>query len=102
MMITLRVQPNAKRDEVVGFLADGSLKLRVTAPPEDGRANERVRLLLAETCGLKKQEVTIRSGHTSRIKHVELPTAAIKKLTATFAHVQALDLFPRATMDGNA
>ena len=102
MMITLRVQPSAKRDEVVGFLADGSLKLRVTAPPEDGRANDRVRELLAKTCDINKREVTIRFGHTSRIKQIELPTDAIKKLNAKFAHVQALDLFRRATTDGNA
>lgn len=92
MMITLRVQPSAKRDEVVGFLADGSLKLRVTAPPEDGRANERVRTLLAETAGIKKQEVTIRSGHTSHIKHIELPELAVAKLKIGFPHVQVLGL----------
>lgn len=102
MMITVRVQPNAKQDAVVGFLADGSLKLRVTAPPEDGRANERVRALLAESCGIKKQEVTIRSGHTSRIKQIELPGEAIQKLNVQFAHVQALDLFRPMTTDGNA
>jgi uncharacterized protein (TIGR00251 family) len=102
MMITVRVQPNAKQDLVVGFLADGSLKLRVSAPPEDGRANESVRKLLSEVCGVKKQDIVLVSGFAERIKRLELPAHAYEKLNAKFAHVQALDLFRPLTTDDNA
>ncbi len=102
MMITVRVQPNAKHDAVVGFLADGSLKVRVAAPPVNERANERVRELLAKSGDVKKQDVVIQSGFARRIKRIELPMHAFTKLHAQFSHVQELDLFPRGTTDGNA
>lgn len=102
MILTVRVQPGAKNDKIVGFLADGSLKLRVAAPPEDGRANERVRLLLASTTNISKQDVVIISGHTARVKRIQIPERAQNDLTKQFSHVQALDLFRPTTKDDSA
>ena len=65
--ISVRVQPRAKRNVVVAE-ADGSLKVYVTAPPEDGRANEAVLDLLAEHFGVKRRQVEIVRGATSRKK----------------------------------
>jgi hypothetical protein len=63
--------PRAKRNAVVKT-ADGSLKVYVTAPPEDGRANEAVVEILAEWLGVKRRQVEIVSGATSRNKIVRV------------------------------
>jgi uncharacterized protein (TIGR00251 family) len=67
----VRVQPRARRNAVVGRVGD-ALKVSVTAPPEDGRANEAVVELLAETFGVKRRQVEIVSGATSRDKVVRV------------------------------
>jgi len=67
----VRVSPGARRTEIAGRHGDG-WKVRVAAPPEDGRANEAVLRLLAERLGLPRRSVTIVSGHTAREKVVEL------------------------------
>ncbi len=69
--LRLRVSPGARRTEIAGRYGDG-WKVRVVAPPEDGRANEAVRELLAQRLGLPRRAVTIVSGHTGRQKVVEL------------------------------
>ena len=69
--VRLRVSPGARRSEVVGRHGDG-WKVRVTAPPEDGRANEAVLDLLAEQLDLPRRSLSIVSGHTAREKVVQL------------------------------
>ncbi|MBM3860842.1 MAG: YggU family protein [Verrucomicrobia bacterium] len=67
----VRVQPRARRNAVAGVKGD-ALKVCVTAPPEDGRANEAVIELLAETFGVKQRQVAIIAGATSRDKVVRV------------------------------
>ena len=67
--LKVRVQPRASRDQVVGYRGD-QLRLRVAAPPEDGRANEAVIALLARALGLPQSRVSILRGHASRNKLV--------------------------------
>lgn len=67
----VRVQPRARRNAVVGLKGD-ALKVCVTAPPEDGRANEAVVELLSETLGVKRRQVVILTGATSRDKVVRV------------------------------
>ena len=69
--LRLRVLPGARRSEIAGRHGDG-WKVRVAAPPENGRANDAVRRLLAERLDLPRSAVTIVSGHTAREKVVEL------------------------------
>ena len=69
--LRLRVLPGARRTEIAGRHGDG-WKVRVAAPPENGRANEAVRRLLAERLDLPRSAVTIVSGHAAREKVVEL------------------------------
>lgn len=61
----------ASRNEVLGYQGD-SLRLRVTAPPEGGKANEAVISLLAEALGLVKSRVRIVRGRRSRDKLVSV------------------------------
>ena len=70
-VIAVKVVPRAATDGVVGWL-DGALKVRVAAPPEDGRANRAVEALLAARLGLKKRAVRVASGHGSAHKRVSV------------------------------
>jgi uncharacterized protein (TIGR00251 family) len=67
----VRLQPRASRDEIVGEYQDG-LKIRLTAPPVDGRANEALRKLLASRLKVPLAAVRIASGQRSRNKRVEI------------------------------
>jgi uncharacterized protein (TIGR00251 family) len=69
--LTLRVSPGAAHAAVVG--RQGSAwKVRVTAPPEGGKANDAVVRLLAETLDVPRRDVEIVSGHSGRDKVVAL------------------------------
>lgn len=67
----VRVQPRASRDEIVGEY-QGGLKIRLTAPPVDDRANEALRKLLASRLKVPLSAVRIASGERSRSKRVEI------------------------------
>jgi uncharacterized protein len=69
--LEVRVSPGASRAGVVGRHG-GAWKVRVTAPPEDGRANAAVVRLLAEVLELSRRDVEIAAGHGSRDKVVSL------------------------------
>ena len=63
----VKVQPGSRRNEVVGFQGE-VLRLRVTAPPERGRANQAVIDLLAQTLGIRKSQLSVIKGAASREK----------------------------------
>ena len=67
----VRVQPKAASTAVVGVYGD-ALKVRVTAPPVDGAANEMLVDLLAATFGVPASSIAIVAGLTSRSKVVEI------------------------------
>jgi uncharacterized protein (TIGR00251 family) len=67
----VKVVPRAAKNEIVGWL-DGALKVRVAAPPEDGRANRALEKLLADALRLKKNAVTVTGGKSSARKHVAI------------------------------
>jgi len=69
--VRLRVSPGSRKTELAGRHGDG-WKVRVSAPPEDGRANEAVLDLLAERVGLPRRALSIISGHKARDKVVEM------------------------------
>jgi uncharacterized protein len=67
----VRVQPRASRDAIAGEY-QGGLKIRLTAPPVDDRANEALRKLLAARLKVPLSAVRIASGERSRTKRVEI------------------------------
>jgi uncharacterized protein len=69
--LSVRVTPHAKRNAVTK-MPDGSLKIHVTAPPENGRANDAVVETIAEWLGVRPRQVTIVKGATSRNKLVQV------------------------------
>jgi uncharacterized protein (TIGR00251 family) len=70
MRVDVHVQPRASRNAVIG-MKDGALRVALTAPPVDGAANEALIALLADAWGLKRRQIRITHGETSRRKVVE-------------------------------
>jgi uncharacterized protein (TIGR00251 family) len=68
---SVRLQPRASRNEIAG-LQGVSLKVRVTAPPVDGMANQALIDFLSATLGVPRRNVCIISGFSSRAKVVEI------------------------------
>jgi uncharacterized protein (TIGR00251 family) len=73
-LLQLAVQPGARRTGVDG-LHDGALKLRLVAPPVEGKANEALVAWLADQLGLPRRAVRVARGATSRRKVVEIDAA---------------------------
>ncbi len=78
IILRVHLQPRAKKNEIVGIHGD-SIKIRLKAPPVDGKANEEARRFLAKVLGIKRQQVILKTGTTSRsksflIKDVDLNT----------------------------
>lgn len=67
LLLRLRVQPRASKDEIVGIHGD-SIKIRITAPPLEGRANAHLIRFLAASFGVPKARVKLLSGPGSREK----------------------------------
>ncbi len=67
----VKVQPRARKNAVTGIVGD-ALKLALTAPPVDGRANQAAIEFLAEVLEIPRASITIASGETSRNKTVRI------------------------------
>jgi len=78
MRISVRVIPRSSRNAIEW--EDGALKVRLTAPPVDGSANEALLVLLAQHLGLAKREVHIIHGATGRHKTVEIRGLTAKEI----------------------
>ena len=72
MLVALRVTPRSSRDAIEGADDEGAIRVRVTAAPADGAANEAVIKLLAKTLGVPKGAVTLVAGATSRHKRLRI------------------------------
>jgi uncharacterized protein len=73
----VKVQPRARRNAIVGELGD-ALKIALTAPPVDGRANEACVEFFAGLLGLPRSSITIASGQSSRNKVVQITGTTIQ------------------------
>ena len=72
--LTLHIQPGAKKTEVAGEHGD-ALKIRLAAPPVDGKANVALIAFVADRLGVAKSAVSLKSGQTSRRKVLEVTGA---------------------------
>lgn len=72
LALRLRVIPKSSRTELAGYMDDGTLKVRVAAAPEKGKANAELRAFLARTLGVGQRQVTIVSGESSQNKQVRV------------------------------
>jgi len=86
VLLQVSVMPNAKRTAIDG-LHDGALRVRLAAPPIDGRANEALVAWLAKSLGVPRRSVTLLRGESSRRKQlaIDVPMeAAVAWLAAAF------------------
>jgi len=82
-IFAVRVAPRASRDAIEGEY-QGALKVRLTAPPLDGRANEALRRLLAESLNVPVSAVRIVAGEKSRTKRVAVAGVSRAQVSALF------------------
>jgi len=82
-VIAVWAVPGASRSEVAGMHGD-ALRVRVSAPPEDGAANREVVRVLADVLGIRPRDVELEAGAASRRKRVRVrgvePAAAARRL----------------------
>ena len=71
LLLNLYVQPNAKQNELVGEYAD-KLKIRITAPPVDNKANKHLLKFLAKTFAVSLSRIQLVSGENQRTKRVKI------------------------------
>jgi uncharacterized protein (TIGR00251 family) len=90
-LVPVRVQPRASRDEIVGW-RDDALRVRVTAPPVEGEANESVRRLVARALGVAPSTVALVRGDRSRDKVVRVAGLSLADVRARLAAVITLVL----------
>ena len=77
LQLTLHVQPGASRTEVAGTHGD-ALKLRLAAPPVEGKANAELLRFLAEVFGVPRRNVTLLRGESSRAKVVRIARPVVR------------------------
>lgn len=83
MKLAFYIQPQASKSEIVGLHGDGSIKVRIHAPPVDGEANDELIRFLAKLLKIKKNQIEITAGHSSRKKilhFIEVDEGYIRRL----------------------
>lgn len=77
MKLRVRATPNARQSEIIGWEEDPQagkiLRVRIAAPPVDGKANAALRDFLAKSLNLSKSTVVLEKGSSSRFKTFEIP-----------------------------
>ncbi|MEO8026081.1 MAG: DUF167 domain-containing protein [Bryobacteraceae bacterium] len=72
MTLRVKIVPRSSRNEIVGELPDGTLRIKIAAVPEKGKANAALCAFLAEHYGVAKSAVTLVNGHTSALKTIRI------------------------------
>ncbi|MBR3902251.1 MAG: DUF167 domain-containing protein [Akkermansia sp.] len=78
MKLALKVTPGARKNEILGWEDDYPqvgrvLKVKIAAPPVEGKANKEIILFLAKALGVSKSSIEVVHGSSGRIKLVEIP-----------------------------
>lgn len=76
VIISLYIQPNASKTEIIGE-HNGALKVKIKAPPVEGKANDEVMRFLSKALGISKSQVELLKGDRSREKKVLVRSATI-------------------------
>jgi len=88
-ILNVRAQPGARRNAVVGEQA-GALKVAVTAPPDKGRANEAIVEVLADALNIKRSQIELVSGMTSKQKRFLIRGISVESLRQKLAAATAI------------
>ncbi len=90
VVFAVRVSPGAAKTRVLGE-HDGALKVAVAAPPERGKANKALLDFLAKTLGIKKSQLQLLSGETSRLKKIAVENADAATVRSRLVEIQAAE-----------
>ena len=85
VLVTIKVTPRARQEGIEPPGSDAALRVRVTAPPDDGKANAAVIALLARSWDVPKSTLSIATGAASRRKRVHVrgePNALLRQIAA--------------------
>jgi len=66
--VRIKVLPNSSKNEITEILSDNTIKVRITAAPEKGKANKELAKYLSDILNLPKSAITIISGQTEQVK----------------------------------
>ncbi len=72
MLLQIRVLPRSSKNEVIGTMPDGTLKVKLTAPPVDGAANQALIELLSDYFDVAKKLISIKRGTKGKNKVIEI------------------------------
>lgn len=84
-VLTVKVTPRANKSEIAGAESDW-LRVRLQAPPVDGKANAELAAFLAKTFGIPKRAVELLAGDTSRLKRVKLHGLTADQVASHLPH----------------
>ena len=70
--LAIKVQPKSSRNEIAGVMDDGTIKIRLTAPPVDGEANKALIKFLSKIIGVPASKIDIVAGEKGRKKLVSV------------------------------
>jgi len=87
--ITVKVMPRAKKTEVAGVMDDGTIKIRLAAPPVEGAANEALIEFLSKALRLPARQIDIIAGATSERKLISLVGISPAEVDAVFQKLLA-------------
>ncbi|MHC4994486.1 MAG: DUF167 domain-containing protein [Planctomycetota bacterium] len=80
----VKAMPGGSRDAIVGLL-EGALKIKVTAPPEGGKANKAICVLIAQTLGVSRSDVTVETGLNRPQKRIAVRGLTVEQARAALA-----------------
>ncbi len=81
LRIRIKAVPGAKQNQIAGVLGD-RLKVRISAPPEAGKANKAICQLIARALGVKQRDVSVVSGQTNPEKIIAVDSYSVDQATA--------------------
>ena len=85
MIIKVKIIPRCKINQIIGFEED-ILKIRIKASPEKGKANKELIRFIASELSIAQRRITILSGHTSKLKKLQIDEYSKKYLTQVIAN----------------
>lgn len=83
VIIALKIVPKAHKNEIVGW-ENNELKIRISAVPEKGDANEELIRFLAKTLKISQSQIVIIQGHKSRHKRISISSLSAEKVELAF------------------
>lgn len=69
-IIKIKVTPRGSKTEIIGELPDGTIRVKLAAPPVDGAANDELIKFLSKEWDIPRSHIQIKSGHTGRLKTI--------------------------------